>query len=137
MTDVLTVAQRHRCMSSIKGKDTKPEMVVRKWLWSNGFRYRLHSKNLPGKPDIVFPGRRKVIFVHGCFWHRHDCRFFKWPGTNVNFWKEKIVGNVERDKRNRIALRKAGWKILIVWECEVKASSQNRLWQRIRRFLDT
>lgn len=136
MTDVLTPAQRQRCMSNIKGKDTKPEMIVRKWLWSNGFRYRLHGRNLPGKPDIVFSGRRKVIFIHGCFWHKHSCRFFKWPGTNVDFWKGKITGNVDRDKRNQSSLKKSGWKVLVVWECETKQASQEKLWRRIRRFLE-
>ena len=133
MTDVLTKAQRRHCMSSIRDRDTKPEITVRKWLWANGFRYRLRGK-LPGKPDIVFPGQRKVIFIHGCFWHCHHCRFFKWPGTNTTFWREKITGNVERDKRNRAALKKAGWKVLVVWECETKSVAQRTLWRRIRRF---
>jgi len=90
---------------------------VRKWLWANGYRYRLHYKNLPGKPDIVFPGRKKVIFVHGCFWHRHDCRYFKWPASNAEFWRNKIEGNVLRDQKNFSVLAASDWVYLIVWEC--------------------
>jgi len=123
-------------MSQIRGKDTKPEMQVRRWLWHNGYRYRLHRKGLPGKPDIVFPGRKKVIFVHGCFWHKHDCRYFKWPATNPSFWKEKIMGTVARDRAQYAALQDMGWSYLVVWECELKASDTSPLYQRLRCFLE-
>lgn len=130
-----TKKQRSYNMSRIKGKDTKPEILLRKWLWANGYRYRLHRKDLPGKPDIVFPGRRKVIFVHGCFWHRHDCRYFKWPKTNVDFWQEKISGNVSRDHRNIAELKKMGWQTLVIWECEIKPTLSNSVTDQIDSFL--
>ena len=135
MTDVLTPTQRKFCMSRIQGKDTKPEMILRKWLWANGFRYRLHGKKLPGKPDIIFPGRKKIIFVHGCFWHHHRCRFFVWPKTRPDFWREKIDGNVTRDRRNTRSLKKAGWDVLVVWECQLKACCRHTF-SRIKRFLE-
>lgn len=122
-------------MSQIKGKDTKPELLIRKWLWANHFRYRLHYKHLPGKPDIVFPGRKKVIFVHGCFWHCHKCQYFKWPGTNVDFWQDKIKSNVSRDKKNRTELKKAGWDYLVIWECELKCKNHEPVWKKIKKFL--
>ncbi len=108
-------------MSRIRGKDTKPEEIVRKYLFSQGFRYRKNDPRLPGKPDIVLPKYRTVIFVNGCFWHHHkDCRYFRWPENNADFWKKKICGNEVRDKDNYDKLKKLGWKILIVWECETK-----------------
>lgn len=107
-------------MSQIKSKNTKPELLIRKWLWANGFRYRLHDRNLPGKPDIVFLGRKKVVFVHGCFWHRHNCQYFKWPKSNSEFWRHKIEGNIERDRRNFSALAASGWVYLVIWECTLK-----------------
>ena len=122
-------------MSRIKGKNTKPEQIIRKWLCNNGYRYRLYRKNLPGKPDIVFPGRHKVIFVNGCFWHRHECKYFKWPASNREFWKEKIMGTVERDMQNYKALNEAGWNYLIIWECETKSKNLHPLWKRIEKFL--
>ncbi len=118
--DVHSPEQRSYNMSRIKGKDTKPELLVRKWLWSRGYRYRLHRKDLPGKPDIVFPRHRKAVFVHGCFWHKHDCRYFKWPRTNREFWKKKINENVRRDQKNYQDLIADGWNYFIVWECELK-----------------
>lgn len=136
MTDVHSSAQRSYNMSRIKGKDTKPEILVRKWLWTEGYRYRLHYKKLPGKPDIVFPGKKKVIFIHGCFWHRHDCQFFKWPATNGEFWKEKINATVERDRRSQDALIILGWEIQTIWECETKADRIEDLRTRILMFLD-
>jgi DNA mismatch endonuclease (patch repair protein) len=123
-------------MSKVRGKNTTPEMVLRHWLWSEGYRYRLYSKKLPGKPDIVFPGRKKVIFVHGCFWHKHKCDHFTWPKTNVEFWERKINGNLHRDRINRKQLRKFGWKSLIVWECELKKGVSQHLQKKIIRFLD-
>lgn len=118
MTDVLTPEQRRKCMSSTKGRDTKPEMIVRRMVHSFGYRYSLHRKDLPGKPDLVFSRSRKVIFVHGCFWHVHRCRYGKVkPKTNAQFWTDKRESNRMRDKRNRKSLKKMGWGSLIVWEC--------------------
>ena len=107
-------------MSGIRGKDTKPEMIVRRALHRAGFRYRLHVKDLPGKPDIVLPKYKTVIFVHGCFWHMHDCKYFKWPKTRTEFWKEKIEGNAQRDKIALKQLKDNGWNVLTVWECELR-----------------
>ena len=121
--DVHSPEQRSYNMSRIKGKNTKPELLVRKWLWWRGYRYRLHRKDLPGKPDIVFPRQRKAVFVHGCFWHKHDCRYFKWPKTNREFWKKKINENVRRDHKNYQDLIADGWNYFIVWECELKNES--------------
>lgn len=115
--DIHSREQRSFNMSKIQGKNTKPEMLVRKLLWKNGYRYRLHYKGLPGKPDIVFPGRKKLIFVNGCFWHRHDCRYFVWPKTNPEFWRQKIDNNFHRDQKNLAALIASGWGCLIIWEC--------------------
>src|SRR3990172_8269070 len=107
MVDVLTSEQRRKGMTSIRGKDTKPELVVRKLVHAMGFRYRLHMKDLPGKPDLVFPGLKKIIFVHGCFWHMHRCRYGRVkPKTNKEFWQTKRAGNAARDKRNQKALKK-------------------------------
>jgi DNA mismatch endonuclease, patch repair protein len=121
MADVVDAATRSRMMSGIRGKDTKPEMIVRRALHKAGFRYRLHEKKLPGKPDIVLPKYKTAIFVHGCFWHGHGCKDFKWPKSRVEFWRDKIEGNVARDRREMAALGKMGWQVLIVWECETKA----------------
>ncbi len=107
-------------MSKISGKDTKPEIKVRKYLFSKGFRYRKNVKTLPGKPDIVLPKYKTVIFVHGCFWHGHNCPAGKLPETRKEFWENKIRGNVERDKRNKIELEKNGWRVITVWQCELK-----------------
>jgi DNA mismatch endonuclease, patch repair protein len=116
--DVLTQKQRSRCMSAIKSKHTKPERLVRLLLRKMGYHYRLHAANLPGKPDIVLPKRKLAIFVHGCFWHCHCCRYGRVvPATNAVFWQNKRLGNIRRDKRNLRALRKSGWKTVIVWEC--------------------
>ena len=121
MTDVLTPEQRRRCMSAIRGKDTKPEIIVRSLVHRMGYRFRLHRKDLPGKPDLVFPGRKKIIFVHGCFWHQHPrCRFATRPKTRPDFWANKLDGNRERDKRVRRELRRLGWKVLVVWECQTR-----------------
>lgn len=118
--DVLTPEQRHYNMSCIHGRDTKPEMIVRKWLWGHGYRYRLHKKDLPGKPDIVLVKYHAVIFVHGCFWHRHNCKFASSPKTNRRFWNKKLNGNVERDRKNINKLLELDWKVLVIWECEIK-----------------
>ena len=118
MTDVLTREQRSFNMSQIKGKNTKPELVVRSLLHRMGYRYRLHRADLPGKPDIVLPSSRTAIFVHGCYWHMHRCRYGRVvPVTNAEFWQAKRGGNVNRDKRSSHALRRAGWRVITVWEC--------------------
>lgn len=112
---------RSRNMAAIKGKNTKPEMIVRRYLHAQGFRYRLHSKGLPGKPDLVLKKHRLAIFVHGCFWHRHkNCFYTTFPGTRIEFWKEKLSGNVQRDQNNQKQLASLGWRILIIWECGLK-----------------
>ncbi|MEO9904317.1 MULTISPECIES: very short patch repair endonuclease [Alphaproteobacteria] len=120
MADIVDKATRSRMMSGIKGKDTKPEMIVRRALHKAGFRYRLHVKDLPGKPDIVLPKYKTVIFVHGCFWHKHDCKYFKWPKTRPDFWKEKIEANVRRDRASSKQLENTGWNVLTIWECELR-----------------
>jgi DNA mismatch endonuclease (patch repair protein) len=108
-------------MSKISGKETKPEIIVRKLLFAQGFRYRKNDKRLPGKPDIVLPKYKTIIFVHGCFWHGHqNCRKSALPQTNYEFWKNKIQGNTERDKSNQKQLKKLGWKIIVVWQCRIK-----------------
>ena len=135
MTDVLTPEQRSFNMSHIRGRDTRPEMLVRKLLHAAGLRYRLHGKDLPGKPDVVFAGARTVVFVHGCFWHMHNCKYGKpVPATNGNFWAEKRGGNVERDRRNREALRRAGWRVFEIWECETRDAA--KLAARTNRVID-
>jgi DNA mismatch endonuclease (patch repair protein) len=132
--DTLTVSQRSERMSRIRSKDTKPEMAVRRAVSSLGYRYRLHRKDLPGKPDLVFPGRRKVLFVHGCFWHAHEgCKVANLPKSRTRFWEAKFSYNRTRDKANKSALRKLGWKVLIVWECEVR--NEQKLLGRIRSYL--
>ena len=124
MADVHTPEQRSYNMSQIRGKNTKPEELVRKYLFSQGFRYRKNDSNLPGKPDIVLPKYKTVIFVNGCFWHGHEgCRYFVWPKNNAEFWKEKISGNILRDKHNRQILSDQGWRVIEVWECELKKKS--------------
>jgi len=122
-------------MSRVRGRDTKPEMVVRRLLHAAGLRYRLHGKGLPGKPDLVFAGLGAVVFVHGCFWHMHRCQLGKpVPATNKEFWAEKRRGNALRDKRNRAALKKAGWRVFEIWECETRDLA--RLQQRIAQLIE-
>ena len=123
--DVHNPAMRSFNMSRIGAKDTRPEMTIRKWLWANGYRYRLHRKDLPGKPDIVLPRYNAVLFVHGCFWHRHGCRMSTTPETRQGFWLAKFRDNVERDKRNIEALLKDGWRVMVVWECTLRTSAAN------------
>ena len=134
--DVHSSSQRSFNMSQIKGKNTKPERIVRQWLWQNGYRYRPHRKALPGKPDIVFAGLRKIIFVNGCFWHKHNCNYFKWPKSNTEFWRQKIEANVRRDADNYISLNTTGWDYMVVWECEIKERNLEPLWERIKAFLN-
>lgn len=107
-------------MSHISGKNTKPEEIVRKYLFSKGLRYRKNVKNLPGCPDIVLKKYKTVVFVNGCFWHKHDCGRFVWPSSNVEYWHNKINRNVERDAKNAVLLAEAGWQVLTIWECELK-----------------
>jgi DNA mismatch endonuclease (patch repair protein) len=120
MTDVLSPSQRSYCMSRIRGKDTKPENVVRKGLFALGFRYRLHQGRLPGRPDLVLSRYKAVIFVNGCLWHGHGCALFQWPQTNREFWSKKISGNRRNDERNLEKLKAAGWRTLVVWECAIR-----------------
>ena len=132
--DVLTPEQRSYCMSRIRGRDTKPELVVRRIVHAMGYRFRLHRRDLPGRPDIVLPRHRKVIEVRGCWWHGHSCRYGRPKArTNAEFWQEKLTGNVERDKRNVKALRRSGWRVLVVWECQTRDAE--RLLSRLERFL--
>lgn len=132
MSDVHSTATRSFNMSRIRGRDTKPELLVRQYLHGRGLRYRLHAKHLPGKPDIVFPGLRTVIFVHGCFWHRHEgCRYFVVPKTRTEFWLTKIGRNVANDERQQNELRAAGWRVLTVWECELKPALRERTLERL------
>lgn len=120
MTDVMTPEQRSRLMAAIKGKDTKPELIVRKYLFSRGLRFRLQVKTLPGKPDIVLPKYRTVILVNGCFWHGHEgCRYYRLPKSNIDFWQQKISRNIERDRRTEAELTALGWRVIHVWECEI------------------
>lgn len=119
--DIWSKQKRSEVMSKIRGKDTKPEMILRSQLFRKGFRFRVHQKDLPGKPDIVLPKYRTVVFVHGCFWHYHkDCREGRIPSTNSKFWKEKLSKNVQKDKRHIEALALMGWKVIVVWECEIE-----------------
>ena len=118
--DSVTPDVRSRMMAGIRGKNTKPELAMRSALHRRGFRFRLHCKELPGKPDLVFPKFRAVIFVHGCFWHGHGCHLFKWPKTRSEFWQQKINSNIDRDRRQRLALISAGWRVATIWECVLK-----------------
>ena len=120
MADNHSKEVRSMNMSHIRSKNSKPEELVRKYLFSKGFRYRKNVKTLPGCPDIVLPKYKTVIFVNGCFWHKHDCPRFVWPSTNEEYWRPKIMGNVEREKRNLAELQQLGWTVLTVWECELK-----------------
>ena len=132
--DRLTPARRSWLMSRIRSRDTKPELQIRSALHRMGYRYALHRRDLPGTPDLVFPARKKVIFVHGCYWHGHSCRFGRAQSkSNIDFWREKIEGNRKRDERNIRALRRSGWKVKVIWECQIK--KDNWLEPAIR-FLD-
>ena len=125
MTDVMTPAERSRCMAAIKGKDTKPEMIVRKYLFSRGLRYRVNNRKLPGSPDIVLKRYKTVVFVDGCFWHGHEgCKYYRLPKSNVYFWKHKIAMNIARDYANNVDLELAGWKVIRIWECDIKTKAK-------------
>jgi len=114
-------------MAAIRGKDTRPEKVIRSMLHAAGLRYRLHSRTLPGKPDLVLPKWRAVVQIHGCFWHRHDCRYFRMPGTRTAFWTEKLNGNRERDARAERELRARGWRVARVWECAIRDAKDDQV----------
>lgn len=131
MTDKVSQKQRSRMMAAVHGSDTLPEIYVRKRLFAAGFRYRLHAKELVGKPDIVLPRFCTVVFVHGCFWHGHSCPRGKRPASNVEFWNAKIDGNVRRDRCNRITLRTTGWSVVVIWECHIERAT-NALLRRLR-----
>ena len=136
VADTLTKLERSERMGRVRGVDTGPEITVRRLVHKLGFRFRLHGKDLPGRPDLVFPRLRSVIFVHGCFWHRHpnpSCKLARLPKSRVDFWKPKLTANRQRDLRNEAALMTAGWRVLIVWECELKDKEQ--LENKLREFL--
>ena len=132
--DVFDIEKRSAVMRAVKSKDTTPEMKVRRLLHRAGYRFRLHHKDLPGKPDLVFPGKRAAILIHGCFWHQHpSCRHADRPSSNNPYWDKKLNRNVERDKANVSALEEKGWRVLVLWECEIRNSDP--LWM-IKTFLD-
>ena len=134
MADRYTAAQRSCVMSKVRNRDTKPEIIVRHLAHSMGYRYRLHRRDLPGKPDLVFPGRRKVIFVHGCFWHGHECKSGQTrPQSNREFWDSKLNRNKVRDAKNQADLSELGWTVCVIWGCETK--DMEALQKRIREFL--
>jgi len=135
VADHLDHAKRSLNMAAVHSKDTKPEMAVRRIVYSLGYRYRLHLAGLPGRPDLAFLAKRKAIFVHGCFWHRHcNCRYASTPKTRVDFWEQKFRDNVARDRRARRELRNLGWSVMTVWQCDLKKTT--RLSERLREFLD-
>jgi len=133
MADKISKERRSANMSAIRSKNMKPEMVVRQLVHGMGYRYRLHRKGLPGKPDLVFGRRNAVIFVHGCFWHQHDCQDGHRPKSNTSYWDEKLRRNVERDARVQSELEEMGWRVLVVWECQTKRSTE--LKDRLKKFL--
>lgn len=137
MPDTLTIEQRRRCMAANSGKDTSPELAVRRLLFALGYRYRLHRSDLPGKPDIVLPKLGKVIFVHGCFWHRHHCANGRsTPASRPDFWQAKFARTRQRDRSNRARLRRLGWSVMTIWECQITPRKQQSLIQRLETFLN-
>lgn len=126
MADVLTPAQRQLNMSRIKGKDTKPEMLIRRGLHARGLRYRLHDRSLPGRPDLVFPKYHTAVFIHGCFWHAHGCALSKLPATRQGFWQTKLAANAARDRKAVDALLAAGWRVLVIWECALRGTGRQK-----------
>lgn len=127
MIDIVSPHTRSRMMSGIKGKNTKQEILIRKALFKRGFRYRLHERNIPGRPDLVLKKHNAVVFINGCFWHCHDCHLFKWPQTRTEFWSKKLDSNRLRDIRNQQQLEKEGWRVLIVWECAIRGRQKQPL----------
>lgn len=137
MTDKLTPEQRHRCMSRIRSKNTQPELLVRKYLFSRGFRFRIHVKRLPGLPDIVLRKYQTVIFVNGCFWHGHEgCRHFVLPKSNTAFWEKKISRNQKRDLQQRLRLRLMGWHVIVLWECQLRPKTKQETLKRLEHTLN-
>lgn len=140
MVDRLTPEQRSRNMAGIRGKDTKPEMLVRRCLHSLGFRFRLHRRDLPGNPDVVLPRWKAVVFVHGCFWHRHGCRNSRMPATRTEFWETKLERNAERDKDAARRLMAGGWQVFVVWECALRGPdrlSPDELAERLKGLIES
>lgn len=133
MVDIVDRKTRSRMMAGIRGKNTNPELIIRKGLFSRGYRYRLHGKKLPGQPDLVLPKYHAVILVHGCFWHGHGCHLFKWPATRRKFWANKIRGNRKRDRIVSASLIRAGWRICTIWECAIKGRPDREIDRVIRR----
>lgn len=139
MSDVLSDTQRKHCMSAIKGGNTKPELIIRRGLHRLGFRFRLHDKKLPGRPDLVFASKRTALFVNGCFWHCHECSLFKWPRTRESFWRDKLLRNRQRDAETYHQLEDQGWRILVIWECALRGSNKlgaDSVLQNSERFLN-
>ncbi len=136
MADTVSKSERSRIMAAVKSKDTTPELTIRRLVHSLGYRYRLHQRSLPGTPDLVFAARRKVIDVHGCFWHMHRCGRCRIPTSHRNYWLAKLQRNAARDKSNRRALRRAGWGVLVIWECQTGPAKIARLRARIVAFLN-
>lgn len=124
MADIVDKVTRSRMMSGIRGKDTKPEILIRKGLHARGFRYRLYTTKLPGKPDVMLPKYNALILINGCFWHAHNCHLFKWPSTRKEFWEAKILSNAKRDQENLKYYQTAGWKVMIIWECALKGKTK-------------
>lgn len=140
MADNHTKEVRSRNMSHIRSTNTKPEETARKYLFSKGFRYRKNVRDLPGRPDIVLPKYRTVIFINGCFWHKHNCPRFVWPSTNRDYWEPKILKNVERDQKNQESLAELGWRVIVIWECQLKKkdleSTMNAVISEIRSVVE-
>lgn len=134
--DTISAAERSALMSRIRSKDTRPELVVRKLAHALGYRFRVHCADLPGTPDLAFPSRKKVIFVHGCFWHGHTCKLASSPKTNISYWIPKINGNRRRDRQRKRALSKLGWRTLVVWECTTRTKDLSPLERRLVKFLE-
>lgn len=134
MTDRLSPERRRHLMQQVKGKDTKPELIVRSLLHRLGYRFRLHRKDLPGTPDIVFPSRHLALFVHGCFWHGHGCRIGRLPKSRLDYWQPKVEANRARDERKEAALTDAGWRVGVIWQCEL--ADRDALTTRLRNILD-
>lgn len=134
--DRLTKKERSLLMAKIRSKNTKPEIAIRTLLYSTGYRYRLHAGGLPGRPDIVFKGRKKLVFVNGCFWHQHTCDSYKTPKTRTAFWEEKLERNRARDRKNLRKLRRDKWEVLVVWQCEIKVKSAEKLKNKLVEFME-
>jgi DNA mismatch endonuclease, patch repair protein len=133
MADTVTPAVRSRMMAAIKGKNTKPEIIVRKALHAAGFRFRLHDRKLPGRPDVVLAKYKSAVFVHGCFWHGHQCKAFRWPKSRKDFWREKILRNKARDAVAKRELRQLGWQSILIWECQIKKGLvEKKVLERLR-----